>query len=441
MAEAPNGNTFIIRFIRALYWQNGDLPSPASKMGGNAVALCVAIANALDMEWWKEVKTSGHKKFGPTRFTIPQLMKLMGRSKKALLDDRRQGVESGFLLFTSRKDTRAPGEYNIQIPDLLGVESAPSEGTQHGVGTTPSHGVESAPSQVSARSRKRACLGVESAPPYDLNSSGAISHQNQSGKSIEKSRPAGPPGRSGFSEIDDPVLSDPLKLLAWCQKYPEAAGTTERDLLNVFSIAERALELADKPAAMFVTLVKSAQWDLISQEQEDRAHYALKSACYPEIASSPEVQAIRKRFVSQRSSGSVSPGVLADYAEYEELFNNAPASPSPTLEQQRANAKAERQSQERLRRSGQRGAGINRVHAEGRYDELFGDDAPPASGPRLMTDEEKANWRPHAEAGSSEPSKLDLMRRDAKAVSVAKRTGQPIVQRLPTAEEDANWRP
>ena len=56
----------------------------------------------------------------------------------------------------------------------------------------------------------------------------------------------------------------------------------EADLLNVFCAAERALEHGDDPPALFVHIVRDRQWQLITNEQEDRARQRLRRLRNPE---------------------------------------------------------------------------------------------------------------------------------------------------------------
>jgi hypothetical protein len=97
------------------------------------------------------------------------------------------------------------------------------------------------------------------------------------------------PGAGIFKNISTEMLRDDVALLEW---YQRATGQSkpvihncEANLIRVFGAAVRALELGDKPPALFASIVSGAKWDLISTAQEDRAVARLKAAQRPTVDS------------------------------------------------------------------------------------------------------------------------------------------------------------
>ena len=89
-----------------------------------------------------------------------------------------------------------------------------------------------------------------------------------------------------FAKLERDDLRDDETLANWFK----AATTRKRpvvtdcykDWLNVFAAAERALELGTNPVALFAHIVGEHQWQLISNEQEDRARHRLRRLRNPE---------------------------------------------------------------------------------------------------------------------------------------------------------------
>lgn len=80
----------------------------------------------------------------------------------------------------------------------------------------------------------------------------------------------------------------------------------EADKLNVFCAAERALEHGDDPPALFVHIVREKQWQLITNEQEDRARYRLRRLRNPEREAER-----RRRHDDDDSAGEISEPLFA----------------------------------------------------------------------------------------------------------------------------------
>lgn len=116
----------------------------------------------------------------------------------------------------------------------------------------------------------------ESSPP---ESSGTGTGTGMESKGREGSLKT---GRAGvFGRITEELLRDDGALSRWHtfaanQKRP-VVGNSERDRLNVFCAAERALQIGENPPAVFVSLVSNGKWDFITQAQEDRAVARLKA--------------------------------------------------------------------------------------------------------------------------------------------------------------------
>lgn len=94
-------------------------------MGVSAAWLCTVVASIQDdVRNWRAVDISN-----------AVLMKEMGISdKKALYAARDKAVQHGWLIYTSRKDRRSAGVYEIQIPDEVkhGADAVETDNSETG---------------------------------------------------------------------------------------------------------------------------------------------------------------------------------------------------------------------------------------------------------------------------------------------------------------------
>jgi len=72
-----------------------------------------------------------------------------------------------------------------------------------------------------------------------------------------------------FAAVTDDLLRDTSALLAWRQA--NTGGSSTDDDLFVLGAAERALELASNPSALFISLVKHNRRRFITIAQDERA--------------------------------------------------------------------------------------------------------------------------------------------------------------------------
>lgn len=81
-------------------------------------------------------------------------------------------------------------------------------------------------------------------------------------------------GSGVFSKLEEGDLKDDDRLMAWARRAAgmkrPVVGVSDRDLLFVFSAAERALEKGDRPPRLFASIVGKGQRELISEAQEGR---------------------------------------------------------------------------------------------------------------------------------------------------------------------------
>lgn len=81
-------------------------------------------------------------------------------------------------------------------------------------------------------------------------------------------------------------LRNDAKLLDWYNTLTQRKNSLDTDchvdLLNIFCAAERALEHGDDPPALFVFIVTGKRWELITNEQEDRALQHIRRLRHPE---------------------------------------------------------------------------------------------------------------------------------------------------------------
>lgn len=93
-------------------------------------------------------------------------------------------------------------------------------------------------------------------------------------------------GSGAFSRLEDGTLRDSGRLMAWIRwaaKLKRPVISCEyRDVLFAFSAAERAIEVGQKPARLFASIVGKGQRDLISQEQEHRGRERIRSLTSPQ---------------------------------------------------------------------------------------------------------------------------------------------------------------
>ncbi|MEK7095414.1 MAG: hypothetical protein AAB917_02030, partial [Patescibacteria group bacterium] len=90
----------------------------------------------------------------------------------------------------------------------------------------------------------------------------------------------GPVPASGvFANVTDSDLKTTARLIAW---QDDAAGAkrpvisrSERDTLNGVAAAERAIEVGDRPAALFASIVGKRQWHLITADQEAKQYASI----------------------------------------------------------------------------------------------------------------------------------------------------------------------
>jgi hypothetical protein len=85
---------------------------------------------------------------------------------------------------------------------------------------------------------------------------------------------------SVFSSVDVETLRDDRKLSAWyehatAQRKPVVAASGQ-NLRRVFEAAEHALAVGDNPPALFAHTVSRADWQVITQADEDRARERLR---------------------------------------------------------------------------------------------------------------------------------------------------------------------
>lgn len=101
------------------------------------------------------------------------------------------------------------------------------------------------------------------------------------GNKSRSARASGTKRAGAYAGVTGGMLADTAALSAWCDNR---GIQSDADRLNVFTAAERALELGRNPASFFVKLVKNRQWHLLSNAQEDRARARLR-----ELARAPPV--------------------------------------------------------------------------------------------------------------------------------------------------------
>lgn len=86
-------------------------------------------------------------------------------------------------------------------------------------------------------------------------------------------------GTGAFSKLEEADLRDDGRLMAWVRRAASRKnpliGETDRDLLFVFSAAERALEVGENPPKLFASIVSKDRRDVISQAQEERGRSRL----------------------------------------------------------------------------------------------------------------------------------------------------------------------
>lgn len=128
---------------------------------------------------------------------------------------------------------------------------------------------------VVARTRSAASPGENREEPPLGSVLLAPSHQTNPNQSKQNQlKPNKTNGEVGVgiykNSITEADLKDTAKVLA---HVPVSAP--EADKLRVIAAAERALEVADNPGGMFLSIIKGANWKLISNEQEDRARRRL----------------------------------------------------------------------------------------------------------------------------------------------------------------------
>lgn len=83
-----------------------------------------------------------------------------------------------------------------------------------------------------------------------------------------------------WKRVSEELLRDDAALESWLRDAqgadPPLVDRSEASPLRVFGVAERAIEVAKNPAAMFVSLVKAGDWSKTSNEQEQRAESRLR---------------------------------------------------------------------------------------------------------------------------------------------------------------------
>jgi len=85
-----------------------------------------------------------------------------------------------------------------------------------------------------------------------------------------------------------------VELHAKCEHLRLDGTDGERGLLWIVSAAERALEVGDKPAAMFAAMINRHLWINVTQAQEERARVRLAEHLHPPVWDEvPEVKAPR----------------------------------------------------------------------------------------------------------------------------------------------------
>lgn len=96
-----------------------------------------------------------------------------------------------------------------------------------------------------------------------------------------RSRPTGRP-TGVYARVSEEVLRDTGQLLSWIEQASHArdakVSTSERDRLWVFTVAECCLEHGEKPAAMFVSMIRdNPNREGTNMAQEDRATKRIKA--------------------------------------------------------------------------------------------------------------------------------------------------------------------
>lgn len=99
-------------------------------------------------------------------------------------------------------------------------------------------------------------------------------------KSNEQASRAPPKPPSVFDGLTPADLREPVSLMNWFEmattRKTPVIKKSEANLLHVFGAAERALQHGSNPVGLFASLVSKAQWEKITQAQEDRARKKLK---------------------------------------------------------------------------------------------------------------------------------------------------------------------
>lgn len=96
-----------------------------------------------------------------------------------------------------------------------------------------------------------------------------------------------------FAGVTRDLLADTEALVAWAaaaaRRERPVVSDSEADRLRVLGAAERALEVADNPPALFASIVSRQDWRLISQEQEARAVSRLRELAGTRATPGPAV--------------------------------------------------------------------------------------------------------------------------------------------------------
>ncbi len=229
----------------------------AQEIGHVGCMIVVAVASTEDAK-----RYTGH-----VTYWNDQLMSILNISWDQLDRARRKAIKFGWLHYEAGGKSKV-GKYWTLIPDQF--QNLPDGPVDCDINTFIAQNPDTNPEQKSD-------TNADTNPETSLGETGDKLGANPEHSSLSLSLALTPERRVAcavdFGKVDSDLLGDTAGLLKWAG----GAIDCDADRLRFVAAAERSLEKAKNPAAMFVKIIKQRDWAKTNQAQEDRAIERLKA--------------------------------------------------------------------------------------------------------------------------------------------------------------------
>jgi hypothetical protein len=258
------GSVFALKYIRAISDE-----AVASRVGANGYVLLSIVAVMEDVV-----------RYRPVTFSESQLADRMGCDRRTLQRSRKACVDEGLLHYDAGTRIRK-SVYWVLWPDDLGRNSPDGsaelrQNSPDGAGRDLGKKSAKIPQMDGSNCGKNA-QNFPTIIPHTHDSHPYKPHEgeNEASKKLRGKRPK--ETRRSLLGISVEELKDTSAILRRIEALQNdgVLPATEADTLNAVAAAVRALERADRPPALFVSLVRERNWGGLSDADVDAARRRL----------------------------------------------------------------------------------------------------------------------------------------------------------------------